>query len=166
MAEEKKTTRTHKPRTPKVVKPDIEEKATEEVTEQPVEEVPEVEEKSEVQEVPETPAMEPEKQEDDQVTEEQNGPTEEQSETSTEEFEPSFAEYSSSLTNGTVEIKKLNPNLLDTKSKWVAQIPYGNNHCHVIFKGSYAKALQAARNYNESKGLGSEVKKVRLDLIK
>ena len=161
MAEEKKTTRTHKPRTPKVVKPVIEEKATEEVIEQSVEEVPEVEEKSEVQEVPETPAMEPEKQEDDQVTEEQNDPTEKQSETSTEEFEPSFAEYSSSLTNGTVEIKKLNPNLLDTKSKWVAQIPYGNNHCHVIFKGSYTKALQAARNYNESRGLGSEVKQIR-----
>ncbi len=163
MAEEKKTTRTRKPRTPKAVEPAIEEKATEEVIviEQPVEEVPEVEEKSEVQEVPETPAMEPEKQEDDQVTEEQNDPTEEQSETSTEEFEPSFAEYSSSLTNGTVEIKKLNPNLLDTKSKWVAQIPYGNNHCHVIFKGSYTKALQAARNYNESRGLGSEVKQIR-----
>lgn len=166
MAEEKKTTRTRKPRTPKVVNPALEEKATEEVIEQPVEEVPEVEEKSEVQEVPETPIMEPEKQEDDQITEEQNNPTEEQSETPTEEFEPSFAEYSSSLTNGTVEIKKLNPNLLDTKSKWVAQIPYGNNHCHVIFKGSYTKALQAARNYNESRGLGSEVKKVRLDLSK
>lgn len=166
MAEEKKTTRTHKPRTPKVVKPVIEEKATEEVIEQPVEEVPEVEEKSEVQEVPETPVTEPEKQEDDQISEEQNDSTEEQSETPTEEFEPSFAEYSSSLTNGTVEVKKLNPNLLDTKSKWVAQIPYGNNHCHVIFKGSYAKALQAARNYNESRGLGSEIKKVRLDLIK
>lgn len=72
---------------------------------------------------------------------------------------PTYEEFSSSLESSPVEIKKLNPNLPDSKSKWLVQIPYGKSSAHVLFKGSYVRALQAAQNYNIAKGLGPHVTK-------
>lgn len=58
-------------------------------------------------------------------------------------------------------IKKLNPNLADDRSKWVAQVPYVKHCTHVLFKGSYAKALQAANNYNKSRNLNVPAQQIR-----
>lgn len=80
-------------------------------------------------------------------------------ETELPEGTPTFQEFQESLEKSPVELKKLNPNLPDNKSKWVAQIPYGTHSKHILFKGSYAKAAQAAKNYNEARGLNSSLKK-------
>lgn len=80
-------------------------------------------------------------------------------ETELPEGTPTFQEFQESLEKSPVELKKLNPNLPDNKSKWVAQIPYGTHSKHILFKGSYAKAAQAAKNYNEARGLDSSLKK-------
>lgn len=80
-------------------------------------------------------------------------------ETKLPEGTPTFQEFQESLEKSPVELKKLNPNLPDNKSKWVAQIPYGTHSKHILFKGSYAKAAQAAKNYNEARGLDSSLKK-------
>ena len=80
-------------------------------------------------------------------------------ETELPEGTPTFQEFQESLKKSPVELKKLNPNLPDNKSKWVAQIPYGTHSKHIFFKGSYARAAQAAKNYNEARGLDSSLKK-------
>lgn len=72
-----------------------------------------------------------------------------------------FEEFSQSLETSPAEIKKLNPNLPDTRSKWVAQIPTKTGR-HIIFKGSYPRALQAAENWNKARNLKSGfIKKIR-----
>jgi hypothetical protein len=49
-------------------------------------------------------------------------------------------------------VRKLNPNLEDGKSKWVACVASGSAE-HKIYKGSYLKAYTAADNYNVKHGL-------------
>lgn len=49
-------------------------------------------------------------------------------------------------------VRKLNPNLEDGKSKWVACVANGSAE-HKIYKGSYLKAYTAADNYNVKHGL-------------
>lgn len=168
MAEEKKTPKPRKPRAPKT-QPKIEETSELKV----VEEVTEVEEETKLPEIVE-PA--PEETPSEEETTGEVGPVEETTldpepeedileppveETELPEDAPTYEEFSSSLETSSVEIKKLNPNLPDSKSKWVAQIPYGNHSIHILFKGSYVKTLQAARNYNKARGFSSNVKEIR-----
>lgn len=115
---------------------------------------PEKEEEQLLEEKPEVEATEPE---ETSPAEPEEQP--EVLETKFPEGTPTFQEFQESLEKSPVELKKLNPNLPDNKSKWVAQIPYGTHSKHILFKGSYAKAAQAARNYNEARGLDSSLKK-------
>lgn len=171
MAEEKKTPKPRKPRAPKT-QPKAEETSELKV----VEEVTEVEEETKLPEIvepapEETPSEEsiPEEEptaEEDPVEENTLDSEPEEDEPLVEETElpedtPTYEEFSSSLETSSVEIKKLNPNLPDSKSKWIAQIPYGNHSIHILFKGSYVKTLQAARNYNKARGFSSNVKEIR-----
>lgn len=171
MAEEKKTPKPRKPRAPKT-QPKVEETSELKV----VEEVTEVEEETKLPEIvepapEETPSEEsiPEEEptaEEDPVEENTLDSEPEEDEPLVEETElpedtPTYEEFSSSLETSSVEIKKLNPNLPDSKSKWVAQIPYGNHSIHILFKGSYVKTLQAARNYNKARGFSGNVKEIR-----
>ena len=169
MAEEKKTPKPRKPRAPKV-QPKVEEtselKVVEEVTEEETE-LPETVEPAPEETPSEEPTLEEEPiAEEDPVEENTLDSEPEEDEPSVEETElpedtPTYEEFSSSLETSSVEIKKLNPNLPDSKSKWVAQIPYGNHSIHILFKGSYVKTLQAARNYNKARGFSSNVKEIR-----
>lgn len=170
MAEEKKTPKPRKPRAPKT-QPKVEEtselKVVEEVTEEETklpetieptpEETPSEEES--------TPEEEPTAEEDPvEETTLDSEPEEDEplvEETELPEDTPTYEEFSSSLESSPVEIKKLNSNLPDSKSKWVAQIPYGNHSIHILFKGSYVKTLQAARNYNKARGFSGNVKEIR-----
>ena len=72
-----------------------------------------------------------------------------------------FEEFTATLNDGVVEIKKLNPNLPDGKSKWIAQIPTKNGGAHILFKGSYPRAHRAAENWNASRGIFKDVKQIR-----
>lgn len=174
MAEEvkKKTpTKPRKPRAPKA-QPKVEETSELKV----VEEVTEVEEETKLPEIVE-PAPEETPSEESVLEEEPTGeedsveetvldsePKEDEpliEETKLPEDTPTYEEFSSSLENSPVEIKKLNSNLPDSKSKWIAQIPYGNHSVHILFKGSYVKTLQAARNYNKARGFSSNIKEIR-----
>lgn len=168
MAEEvkKKTpAKPRKPRAPKVVEPVSEETKLEEVVEEPSVLITKPEEEKPVATEESSPViLEPEEEEPTVVEEPSLTVAEEpevEEETSTElpEDAPTYEEFSSSLERNPVEIKKLNPNLPDGKSKWLAQIPYGKSSAHVLFKGSYVRALQAAQNYNISRGLGPHVTK-------
>lgn len=177
MAEEKKTPKPRKPRAPKTqpaaVVPENVENIEKEVKEiipvEPVLSEDVIDEPGDVGVL--TPA-EPEEQllekkpevEATESEEETPAELEEQPEvleTELPEGTPTFREFQESLESSPVEIKKLNPNLPDSKSKWVAQIPYGNHSIHILFKGSYVKTLQAARNYNKARGFSSNVKEIR-----
>ena len=70
---------------------------------------------------------------------------------------PKFEEK---VPNSPVQLQKLNPNLPDGKSKWIAFIPTKTGR-HILFKGAYAKAARAAKNYNEAKGFAKPTKKIR-----
>lgn len=173
MAEEvKKTPKPRKPRAPKaqpaVTVPEnveniekLEEEVkeidppvlSEEVTTEPEKEIVTVEEQL-PEEKPEVEATEPE---ETSPAEPEEQP--EVLETKLPEDIPTFQEFQESLEKSPVELKKLNPNLPDAKSKWIAQIPYGTHSTHILFKGSYAKAAQAAKNYNKARGLDLSIKK-------
>lgn len=63
---------------------------------------------------------------------------------------------------GAAKIKKLNPYLEDFQSKWFAVVVSKTGQVHKFFKGSYAKAYNAAENYNISHGFGKgNVAKIR-----
>ncbi len=59
------------------------------------------------------------------------------------------------------EIAKLNPNLPDNRSKWVARLVAKKGY-HILFKGSFDKAYRAADNYNKMHGFpANKVRRVR-----
>lgn len=74
---------------------------------------------------------------------------------------PTYEEFSSSLESSPVEIKKLNPNLPDSKSKWVVRFATKTGGYHELFKGSYSRAYAAAQRRNKTLGFGGEVRKIR-----
>lgn len=177
MAEEvkkKAPAKLRKPRAPKVVEPAPEETKLEEVVAEPSVLITEPEEEKPIATEESSPVvLEPEEEEPVAVAEPSPAVVEEPkseffedvdvriqaASTELPEDAPTYEEFSSSLENSPVEIKKLNPNLPDSKSKWLVQIPYGKSRAHVLFKGSYVRALQIAQNYNIAKGLGSRVEK-------
>ena len=65
---------------------------------------------------------------------------------------PESQDESEDLSKGHAYVRKLNPNLEDGKSKWVACVANGSAE-HKIYKGSYLKAYTAADNYNVKHGL-------------
>lgn len=171
MAEEVKKPRTRKPRTPK---PEVVAEPSPVITEtaEQIQEAPKAEISTPVPENVEEPVVETKI---DPVIEEEpdglNVPEEEESkeeekpvvvpETPTElpKDAPKFEEKEE-IPNSPVQLQKLNPNLPDAKSKWMAFIPTKTGR-HVLFKGAYPKAARAAKNYNEAKGFKTLPKKIR-----
>lgn len=74
---------------------------------------------------------------------------------------PTYEEFSSSFENSPVEIKKLNSNLPDSKSKWVVRFATKTGGYHELFKGSYSRAYAVAQRRNKTLGFGGEVRKIR-----
>lgn len=146
MAEETKKPRTRKP---KVEKP-------KEVVEEPevvAEPSPIINEEPEV--VAETsPVITKSEEEEPKVETTLDAPVVEKP-TELPEEAPKFEDLKSP-----VKLQKLNPNLPDSKSKWVAFIPTRTGR-HILFKGSYPKAARAAKNYNEAKGFPNPPQKIR-----
>lgn len=160
MAEEvkkKAPAKPRKPRAPKAVQPvpeEVKPKIIEEEPEVTVE--PEVEEPAAVAEPSSAVVEEPKSEWFEDVDVRIQAAS-----TKLPEGSETFEEFTATLNNGAVEIKKLNPNLPDGKSKWIAQIPTKNGGAHVLFKGSYPKAHRAAENWNASRGIFKDVKQIR-----
>lgn len=138
---------------------EIEEKKVGELAEQP--EVAETEE--EVVETPAIPEEGTELPEDTTPFEEFEAPKEDAPKE--EEIAPEVAETEEEevapSSKVAAKIKKLNPYLEDFQSKWIAILEV-NGLTHKLFKGSYARALNAAENYNISHGIGKgQVIKIR-----
>lgn len=55
------------------------------------------------------------------------------------------------ILSGPAELAKVNPNLPDDKSKWLARL-VAEKGFHILFKGSFAKAYRVADNYNVTHG--------------
>lgn len=138
---------------------EIEKEKVGELAEQP--EVTEPEE--EVVETPAIPEEGTELPEDTTPFEEfeapkENAPKEEEIAPEVAETEEEAVAPSSKVA---AKIKKLNPYLEDFQSKWIAILEV-NGLTHKLFKGSYAKAINAAENYNISHGIGKgQVIKIR-----
>lgn len=157
MAEEvkkKAPAKPRKPRAPKAVQPVPEEVKTEVVAEPSVL-ITKPDEEEPVAVAKPSPVITKPEEEEPKVEVDPNVEVElpEDSET--------FEEFTATLNDGVVEIKKLNPNLPDGKSKWIAQIPTKNGGAHILFKGSYPRAHRAAENWNASRGIFKDVKQIR-----
>lgn len=72
-----------------------------------------------------------------------------------DEFTPQAAVEVAEAPGLAAYIRKLNPNLEDGKSKWLACVATGSVE-HKLFKGSYLKAYNAANNYNIKHGFGEK----------
>lgn len=60
-----------------------------------------------------------------------------------------------------LRLRKLNPNLADNRSKWVVELPTPRGGAHEIFRGSYAKAENAAKNWNALHDITIPISKIR-----
>lgn len=160
MAEKKTTKRTPKQSKAEITKPEVAEVAEpkEEITE--VAE-PEVELREEVTE-PEVEGTElPADTTPFEEFEASSEVTEPEVKIAKPEEEVAKFEKAASSPKVAAKIKKLNPYLEDFQSKWIAILEV-NGLTHKLFKGSYAKALNAAENYNISHGIGKgQVTKIR-----
>ena len=162
MAEKKTTKRTPKQPKAEITKPKVEvAEPKEEIAEvaEPKAEV--VESKVEGTELPADVTPFEEFEASSKITETKEEVSEPEAEI-TEVIEPrEESEKAISSPKVAAKVKKLNPYLEDFQSKWVAILEV-NGLTHKLFKGSYAKAFNAAENYNISHGIGKgQVIKIR-----